>query len=65
MQYAGGFAADARSMAGVSYADKGPFSGVSGSNLIICGLNSETLAGVPAAASPTIGFTIGYSFKGR
>lgn len=44
----------ARSMAGVSYADKGPFSGVSGSNLIIRGLNSETLAGVPAAASPIV-----------
>jgi outer membrane receptor protein involved in Fe transport len=44
----------ARSMAGVSYADKGPFSGVSGSNLVIRGLNSETLAGVPAAASPIV-----------
>jgi len=44
----------ARSMAGVSYADKGPFGGVSGSNLIIRGLNSETLTGVPAAASPIV-----------
>jgi iron complex outermembrane receptor protein len=44
----------AHSMAGVSYADKGPFGGVSGSNLIIRGLNSETLTGVPAAASPIV-----------
>lgn len=44
----------ARSMAGVNYADKGPFGGVSGSNLIIRGLNSETLTGVPAAASPIV-----------
>src|ERR1700676_4302202 len=44
----------AHSMAGVSYADKGPFGGVSGSNLIIRGLNSETLTGVPAAPSPIV-----------
>src|SRR6202051_4165842 len=41
----------AHSMAGVSYADKGPFGGVSGSNLIIRGFNQETMAGVPAPAS--------------
>lgn len=44
----------ARAMAGVSYADKGPFGGVNGSNLIIRGLNSETLTGVPASASPIV-----------
>ena len=42
----------AHSMAGVSYTDKGPFGGVNGANLIIRGLNSETTAGLPAAASP-------------
>jgi iron complex outermembrane receptor protein len=42
----------AKSMAGVDYTDKGPFSGVSGSNLIIRGLNSETTSGAPAGASP-------------
>ena len=40
----------AHSMAGVSYTDKGPFSGVNGANLIIRGLNSETTAGLPAEA---------------
>src|SRR5580704_13726147 len=44
----------AHSMAGVSYTDKGPFSGVNGANLIIRGLNSETTAGLPAAASPVV-----------
>ena len=44
----------ARSLAGVSYTDKGPFSGVNGANLIIRGLNSETTAGLPAAASPVV-----------
>lgn len=44
----------ARSMAGVDYTDKGPFSGVNGANLIIRGLNSETTAGLPAAASPVV-----------
>jgi iron complex outermembrane receptor protein len=44
----------AQSMAGVSYTDKGPFGGVNGANLIIRGLNSETTAGLPAAASPVV-----------
>jgi iron complex outermembrane recepter protein len=44
----------ARSMAGISYADKGPFGGVAGANLIIRGLNSETTSGLPAAASPVV-----------
>jgi outer membrane receptor protein involved in Fe transport len=42
----------ARSMAGVNFTDKGPFSGVNGSTLIIRGLNSETTAGQLALASP-------------
>src|ERR1700759_2065947 len=44
----------AHSVAGVSYTDKGPFSGVNGANLIIRGLNSETTSGLPAAASPAV-----------
>jgi iron complex outermembrane receptor protein len=44
----------AHSMAGVSYADKGPFGGVAGANLIIRGLNSETTSGLPASASPVV-----------
>ena len=44
----------AHAVAGVSYTDKGPFSGVNGANLIIRGLNSETTAGLPAAASPVV-----------
>jgi iron complex outermembrane receptor protein len=44
----------ARSMAGISYTDKGPFGGVAGANLIIRGLNSETTSGLPAAASPVV-----------
>ena len=44
----------ARSMAGVSYTDKGPFGGVAGANLIIRGLNSETTSGLPASASPVV-----------
>ena len=43
-----------RSLSGISYTDKGPFSGVNGANLIIRGLNSETTAGLPAAASPVV-----------
>jgi iron complex outermembrane receptor protein len=35
----------ARSMAGVNFTDKGPFSGINGSGLIIRGLNSEGTAG--------------------
>ena len=44
----------AHAMAGVNYTDKGPFGGVNGANLIIRGLNSETTAGQPAAASPVV-----------
>ena len=44
----------AHAMAGVNYTDKGPFGGVNGANLIIRGLNSETTAGLPAAASPVV-----------
>ncbi len=44
----------AKSVAGISYTDKGPFSGVNGANLIIRGLNSETTSGLPAAASPVV-----------
>ncbi len=44
----------ARSLSGVNYTDKGPFSGVNGANLVIRGLNSETTAGLPAAASPVV-----------
>lgn len=42
----------AKSMAGVDFTDKGPFSGVAGANLIIRGLNSETTSGAVAGASP-------------
>ena len=44
----------ARTLSGVSYTDKGPFSSVNGANLIIRGLNSETTSGLPAAASPVV-----------
>jgi iron complex outermembrane receptor protein len=44
----------AHSMAGISYADKGPFSGVNGSTLIIRGLNSEATAGQLALATPVV-----------
>jgi iron complex outermembrane recepter protein len=44
----------AHSMAGVNYTDKGPFSGVNGSTLIIRGLNSEGTGGQPALASPVV-----------
>jgi iron complex outermembrane receptor protein len=44
----------AHSMAGVNYTDKGPFSGVNGSTLIIRGLNSEGTAGQLALASPVV-----------
>jgi iron complex outermembrane receptor protein len=44
----------AHSMAGISYADKGPFSGVNGANLIIRGLNSEATAGQLALATPVV-----------
>ncbi|HWW20856.1 MAG TPA: TonB-dependent receptor [Steroidobacteraceae bacterium] len=44
----------AHSIAGISYADKGPFSGVNGSTLIIRGLNSEATAGQLALATPVV-----------
>jgi iron complex outermembrane receptor protein len=44
----------AHTMAGVNFTDKGPFSGVNGSNLIIRGLNSEATAGQLALASPVV-----------
>ena len=44
----------AHSMAGVNVADKGPFSGVNGANLIIRGLNSEATAGQLALATPVV-----------
>jgi iron complex outermembrane recepter protein len=47
-------AALARSMAGVDFTDKGPFSGASGGNLIIRGLNSDATAWLPGGASPVV-----------
>ena len=44
----------AHSMAGISYTDKGPFSDVNGSSLIIRGLNSEATAGQLALATPIV-----------
>src|SRR5580704_522188 len=44
----------ARSMAGVNFTDKGPFSGINGSGLIIRGLNSEGTAGQLALATPVV-----------
>ncbi len=44
----------AQSMAGVNFTDKGPFSGVNGSGLIIRGLNSEGTAGQLALATPVV-----------
>jgi outer membrane receptor protein involved in Fe transport len=44
----------ARTMAGVDFTDKGPFSGVAGANLIIRGLNSDSTGWLPAAATPII-----------
>ncbi len=44
----------ARSIAGVAFTDKGPFSGVAGANLIIRGLNSEATGWLPAGASPVV-----------
>ncbi len=44
----------ARSMAGVDFTDKGPFSGVAGANLIIRGLNSEATGWLPGGASPVV-----------
>ena len=47
-------AALAQSMAGINVTDKGPFSGVNGSNLIIRGLNSEATAGQQALATSIV-----------
>src|SRR5580658_4685005 len=44
----------ARSMAGVNFTDKGPFSGINGSGLIIRGLNSEGTAGQLGLATPVV-----------
>jgi iron complex outermembrane recepter protein len=44
----------AHTMAGVNFTDKGPFGGVSGSTLIIRGLNSEPTGGQIALASPIV-----------
>ncbi len=44
----------AHSLAGVNFADKGPFGGVNGSTLIIRGLNSEATAGQLALATPIV-----------
>ena len=44
----------ARSMAGVSFTDKGPFGDVNGSTLVIRGLNSEATAGQQALATPIV-----------
>ena len=41
-------------MAGVNYTDKGPFSAVNGSSLIIRGLNSEATAGQLALATSIV-----------
>ena len=47
-------AALAHSMAGVNVTDKGPFSGVNGSGLIIRGLNSEQTSGQLGLATPVV-----------
>jgi iron complex outermembrane recepter protein len=44
----------ARSMAGVDFTDKGPFSGVAGANLIIRGLNSDATGWLPGEATPIV-----------
>jgi iron complex outermembrane receptor protein len=44
----------ARSMAGVDFTDKGPFSGIAGANLIIRGLNSDATDWLPGAATPIV-----------
>jgi iron complex outermembrane recepter protein len=47
-------AALAQSMAGVDFTDKGPFSGISGANLIIRGLNSDATGWLPGEATPIV-----------
>jgi outer membrane receptor protein involved in Fe transport len=44
----------AHSMAGVNFTDKGPFSGINGSGLIIRGLNSEGTGGQLGLATPVV-----------
>ena len=44
----------AHSMAGVNVTDKGPFSGINGSGLIIRGLNSEQTSGQLGLATPVV-----------
>src|SRR5208282_407850 len=44
----------AHSMAGIDFVDKGPFSGVSGANIVIRGLNSDNTGFLPGAASPVV-----------
>jgi iron complex outermembrane recepter protein len=44
----------AHSMAGVDFTDKGPFSGISGANLIIRGLNSDDTGWLPGEATPIV-----------
>jgi outer membrane receptor protein involved in Fe transport len=44
----------ARSMAGVNVTDKGPYSGINGSGLIIRGLNSEQTSGQLGLATPVV-----------
>jgi outer membrane receptor protein involved in Fe transport len=47
-------AALARSLAGINVTDKGPFSGVNGSGLIIRGLNSDSTSGEFIQSSPIV-----------
>src|ERR1700690_2343370 len=47
-------AALARSLAGINVTDKGPFSGVKGSGLIIRGLNSDSTSGEFIQSSPIV-----------
>ncbi|MGA3159035.1 MAG: TonB-dependent receptor [Steroidobacteraceae bacterium] len=44
----------AQSVAGVDFTDKGPFSGVSGANLIIRGLNSDSTGWLLGEATPDV-----------
>ena len=44
----------AQSVAGVDFTDKGPFSGVSGANLIIRGLNSDSTGWLIGEATPDV-----------
>ena len=44
----------AQSVAGINFTDKGPFSGVSGANLIIRGLNSDSTGWLLGEATPDV-----------